>query len=116
MNIRTLAFLAIASCAALWIADSAPAQDNTVTITNFKFEPKTLTVPAGATVTWDNKEGAHTVTADKGEFKSPNLRAGEKFSFTFTKPGAYAYHCAFHGSSGGGNMAGSIIVAPPKKR
>ena len=94
---------------------SSPAEPNTVTITNFKFEPKVLTVPVDTTVTWVNQEGAHTVSADKGEFTSPNLRAGQNFTFKFPKAGKYAYHCAFHGSSGGGNMAGTIVVTAAKK-
>jgi plastocyanin len=81
-----------------------------VTITNFKFEPKTLTVNEGDTVTWNNKEGLHTVKSDTDAFVSKNLKAGESFSYQFTKAGKYPYHCAFHGSKGGGDMAGTIIV------
>ena len=95
---------------------SSPVEPNTVTITNFKFEPKILTVPVDTTVTWVNQEGAHTVTGDKGEFTSPNLRSGQNFTFKFPKVGKYAYHCAFHGSSGGGNMAGTIVVTAAKKK
>ena len=96
------------------VVASSP-EPNTVTITNFKFEPKVLTVPVDTTVTWVNQEGAHTVSADKGEFTSPNLRAGQNFTFKFPKAGKYAYHCAFHGSSGGGNMAGTIVVTAARK-
>lgn len=83
---------------------------NQVTITNFKFEPKTLTVNEGDTITWDNKEGLHTVKSDTDAFVSKNLKAGESFSYQFTKAGKYPYHCAFHGSKGGADMAGTIIV------
>ena len=83
---------------------------NQVTITNFKFEPKTLTVNEGDTVMWNNKEGLHTVKSDTDAFVSKNLKAGESFNYQFTKVGKYPYHCAFHGSKGGGDMAGTIIV------
>ena len=82
----------------------------TVEISNFQFAPKTLTVKAGATVTWVNKEGTHTVTADNGAFVSDNLTAGRTFNFKFTKPGTYRYFCSFHGSKGGGEMSGVIRV------
>ena len=83
---------------------------NQVTVTNFKFEPKTLTVNEGDTVTWNNKEGLHTVKSDTEAFVSKNLKAGESFNYQFTKAGKYPYHCAFHGSKGGADMAGTIIV------
>jgi len=83
---------------------------NQVTITNFKFEPKTLTVNEGDTVTWNNKEGLHTVKSDMDVFVSKNLKAGEGFSYQFTKAGKYPYHCAFHGSKGGDDMTGTIVV------
>ncbi len=81
-----------------------------VQISNFQFAPKVLSVKAGTTVTWTNKEGTHTVTADNGAFASDNLVAGQSFSFKFTKPGTYAYHCSFHGSKGGGDMSGVVRV------
>lgn len=93
----------------------AYAQGNhQVTVTNFKFEPKTLTVNEGDTVVWNNKEGLHTVKSDTDAFVSKNLKAGESFSYQFTKAGKYPYHCGFHGSSGGGDMAGVIVVTKKK--
>ena len=46
-----------------------PTQTATVAVSNTKFEPRTLRVKAGTTVTWENKEGVHTITADKGAFE-----------------------------------------------
>jgi plastocyanin len=86
------------------------AEKATITITSFQFTPKTLTVAVGTTVVWFNKEGRHTVQADKGEFKSDVLTDGKSFEFTFSKAGKYAYHCSFHGESGGKDMAGTVIV------
>src|SRR2546426_4582242 len=77
----------------------------TVTISNFQFTPKVLRVKTGAEVTWQVKEGSHTVTSDNGAFSSQTLSAGQKFSYTFTKPGTYRYYCSFHGSQGGHDMA-----------
>jgi plastocyanin len=81
-----------------------------VTITNFQFSPKTVTIKAGAEVSWEVKEGTHTVTADNSAFESQALSAGQKFNYKFTKPGTYRYYCSFHGSKGGHDMAGTVNV------
>ena len=63
------------------------------------FNPATVTVVIGvnSTVEWVNDDIApHTVTADDGSFSSGNLNPGDTFSFTFTKPGTYMYHCSYH--------------------
>lgn len=82
----------------------------TVEISNFQFTPKNVTVKVGGTVTWQNKEGSHTVTADKGSFSSPTLTAGKSFSRKFTKKGTYRYYCSFHGGAGGSSMSGTVTV------
>jgi plastocyanin len=75
-------------------AESKPAE---VSIDNFSFSSKTLTVSAGTTVTWTNKDDVpHTVTSTDKVFASPVLDTDEKFSYTFTKPGEYAYYCTLH--------------------
>lgn len=87
----------------------------TVTIANFQFTPKTLTVPVGTTVVWNNEGGRHTVQSDSGVFKSDVLTAGKTFEFTFTKAGKFPYHCALHGEAGGKDMAGTVVVTAAKK-
>jgi plastocyanin len=82
----------------------------TVSISNFQFAPKVVRIKAGSEVTWQVKEGTHTVTADGGGFESPALSAGQKFSHQFATPGTYRYYCSFHGSKGGHDMAGTVIV------
>src|SRR5262245_39309982 len=81
-----------------------------VSVTNNKFEPKTVTVKAGSEVIWENKEGTHIVTADDGSFSSAALTAGKTFSHKFDKPGKYPYYCSFHGGKGGHEMAGVVNV------
>jgi plastocyanin len=84
---------------------TAPA---TIEIDNFTFTPGTLTVPAGTTVTWVNKdEEPHTVV-NLGQprlFKSPGLDTGESFSVKLDRPGTYEYICTIHS-----HMHGTIIV------
>lgn len=93
-----------------------PAQDapaaNTVTIKNFSFTPAELTIPVGTEVTWTDTLGRHSVQADNGSFKSGALTANGTFKHKFDKPGRYPYFCEFHGSKGGHDMAGVIVVTP----
>ncbi len=90
------------------LALDQPDPANTVNIKDFLFQPSILTVPAGTTVTWHNQDGVqHTVTSDtQGLFDSGALAPGKKFSFTFTAPGSYMYHCNIHTS-----MHGEIAVS-----
>ena len=77
----------------------------TVTIQDYTFSPQTLTVKAGTTVTWVNKDSApHTVTATDslatdaattGLFDT-QLGQGQTFTFTFDKAGTYFYECTIH--------------------
>ena len=77
-----------------------------VTIDNFSFMPATLTVPAGTTVTWVNRDDVpHTVASDDKKFRSQALDTDEKFSHTFSDAGTYAYYCSVHPK-----MTGKVIV------
>jgi plastocyanin len=70
---------------------------NAVSISGMSFSPSAYTVKAGTTVTWTNNDGVpHTVTADDNSFDSGSLAAGEKWTYTFSTAGTYAYHCNFH--------------------
>lgn len=90
---------------------SGDVANTEVTITNFQFTPKELHVKVGTTVTWTNKEGVHTIASDDGKtFSSQTLSAGDKFTYKFKKAGKYPYYCTFHGSSGGHDMAGMVLV------
>src|SRR6266404_4399900 len=87
-------------------AGQPPASNVEVKIDNFSFGPATLTVAAGTTVTWTNRDDIpHTVVSDDKVFKSKVLDTDEKFSFTFTKPGTYGYFCSIHPK-----MTGKVVV------
>jgi predicted lipoprotein with Yx(FWY)xxD motif len=76
---------------------ASPATGAAVTIQGFAFDPPQLSVAVGTTVTWTNRDSvAHTVTGDQGEFDSGHLDPGKTFSFTFSQPGTFAYHCTIH--------------------
>jgi len=77
----------------------APVAGNAVAIKNFAFSPAVLKVKAGTTVTWTNNDtDAHTVTSSGsgGPLHSAPLTTGATYSYTFTKPGTYAYFCTIH--------------------
>ena len=84
----------------------------TVRVTNFAFEPKELTVPAGTTVEWIDETGQHNIFSEADTFKSDDLTAGARFTHQFNEPGTFPYYCEFHGERGGGKMSGVIIVKP----
>src|ERR1700675_3416752 len=89
-------------------ANAPPPAFTDVKIDNFSFTPVTLTVTAGSTVTWTNRDDIpHTVvsTDDPKAFKSKVLDTDEKFSFTFSKAGTYPYFCSIHPK-----MTGKVIV------
>ena len=80
-----------------------------VEIEDFAFRPAMITITAGTTIKFGNKDDVgHSVKADDGSWGSALLAKGEEFFFTFTTPGTYTYHCGPHPS-----MTGSIIVVAP---
>jgi plastocyanin len=84
-----------------------------VVIQNFGFNPQTVTIPVGGTVTWTNLDTAqHTVrnigtmTVGPGQmFQSKILGKGDNYSYTFTSAGTYQYQCGIHTS-----MTGTVFV------
>jgi plastocyanin len=101
------AMAGMSSAAASATAAARPVAADAVTIRNFDFGPQIVTVKPGATVHWTNQDSeAHTVTSDAGAFSSPVLQPGAGFSFTFTKPGTYSYHCSIHPF-----MTGKVVVS-----
>ena len=70
------------------------AATKAVDITNKGFSPNKVTINLADTVTWTNKDTSqHQVVADQNKFtSSPMLQAGQSYSFTFTKSGAFSYH------------------------
>lgn len=84
----------------------------TVRLTNFKFEPKEVTVKVGTTIEWIDEMGKHTIEADDDSFKSEVLPAGGRFEHQFDRSGTFAYFCGLHGDKGGKDMAGVVKVEP----
>ena len=112
LNTGTLAIFLMVALASLTSirgreAETKDADKTGVVIADFSFSPKTLTVSAGATVTWTNRDNMpHAVVSSDNQFqKSPVLKSGKSFSTTFASAGTYSYFCSIHP-----RMTGKIIV------
>jgi plastocyanin len=101
-----LAFVVFASACSDHKSPTDLVQTQSVTIQNFAFAPASISVAAGSTVTWTNKDAvAHTSTSDATGWDSGALAQNASFSHKFDTPGTFTYHCLFHP-----NMTGTVTV------
>jgi plastocyanin len=85
---------------------SAPVATTKVSMAkSYRFDPKTIEIKAGQTVTWTNNDNfTHTVEVDgQGDHK---VGRGDSVSIRFDKPGTYHYVCTLHSH----DMHGTVIV------
>jgi len=80
---------------------------NEVGIDNFAFTPPVLTVRAGTTVTWINKDDVpHLIVSADNKFKpSRVLDTDQRFALKLVKRGTYKYFCSLHPM-----MQGTVVV------
>ena len=83
----------------------------TVTIAGFDFEPGSIEVPAGTTVTWQNDDDAgHTVTAGTPDAPADtfaeSVDGGSQATVEFAEAGTFPYFCTIHPS-----MTGEVVVS-----
>lgn len=96
----------IGTLATMTKAASVAPMTAVVHIGNFTFNQASLIVRMGTVVTWTNDDDIpHTVVSKDGIFKSKVLDTGDRFSFTFAKPGQFGYFCSLHP-----HMTGKIVV------
>lgn len=84
------------------------------------FSPDKLTIQPGDTVTFENvQDEQHEVmfisqpkAVDEMIMSPMHEKKGEKFTYTFTVPGTYKFHCHPHEALG---MEGTLIVGEPSK-
>ncbi|MNX93449.1 Amicyanin precursor [compost metagenome] len=81
----------------------------TVTVRNFAFQPASVEIPKGGTVTWRFEDAvAHNAKSDEGSafaWDSGMHRNGETFTQRFDTAGTFDYHCTPHP-----NMRGKVVV------
>ena len=79
---------------------------NVVVIKDYSFEPETMTITRGDSITWTNQDNvAHTVAATNNSFSTGSIYQGGQGSFTFSKPGEYTYYSTTYP-----NVRGKVIV------
>jgi plastocyanin len=101
--------------AAADVASTPPAGTEALVViqetpVSWQYSPENLTIVVGVnnTVTWLSHSLSYdTVTANNGAFSSGVLAPGDSFSFIFSSPGTYQYHCLFHPW-----MTGTVTVLP----
>lgn len=72
---------------------------------SYRFDPKTIEIEAGQSVTWTNEDNfTHTVQVDGQE--DHEVEPGDSVSVTFHEPGTYHYVCTLHRQ----DMDGEVIV------
>ena len=77
-----------------------------VEINDFSFNPPTLAIKKGTTVSWTNKDSVkHSATSDDDIFDSGLIPQGDTWIYTFNEAGTFKYHCTPHPS-----MKGMVIV------
>ena len=82
-----------------------------VLVADFAFQPSTLKVHVGDTVTWtfDQPDAPHNVVSLSGpaSFNSGAPKGSGRWAFRFTAPGTYTYICLVHPA-----MKGTVTVTP----
>jgi plastocyanin len=95
-------------------AANPPPPGTTISVINNAFNPSSLTVPRGTTVTWSWASAAvqHNVVPDATEpVTSGGFANGpHTYQYRFDNPGTFRYYCANHGGPGGFGMSGTITV------
>jgi plastocyanin len=83
------------------------AKTQLIVIDKFTFQPNVVTVPAGETVEWKNRDIVpHTATSlDGATFNSGQIQTGGSWRVTLRKRGSYGYLCTLHP-----NMKATLIV------
>jgi plastocyanin len=101
---RLAAAIALAIAAAA--CGRAPVA-HTVTIEGMKYQPESLTIHVGDSVTWVNRDlFPHTATA-KGSFDSSEIPSNASWTYTPTKRASVTYDCTFHPM-----MKGRLTIQP----
>lgn len=76
-----------------------------VSIVDYEYAPKIVTVKAGGTVTWTNNDRVtHTVTFDGKDIK---VKSADTYSRSYAAAGTFEYRCGIHPT-----MFGTVVVVP----
>jgi plastocyanin len=86
-----------------------------VNIINFSYQPSSVDINVGDTVTWTQKDTSqHTSTSDTSLWSSPLLSVNQTFSHTFDTSGSFPYHCTVHPfMTASVSVQGTAVNQPP---
>jgi plastocyanin len=102
---RTLGIVAALACAVVLAScaesegtpERPAAKTHTVIMEGMAFRPKVITVAAGDTIVWVNRDLVpHTATSEAGGFDSKTIQADESWTHTAATNGDFTYVCTFH--------------------
>jgi plastocyanin len=103
---RTRLAVLLSAGALVAITGATAARDKSVSIEGFAFQPPSVSVTVGDTVTWTNQDSeGHTASLDDGSKSTELLGQGESGSITFTEAGTFGYFCRPHPG-----MRGTVVV------
>lgn len=95
-----IAALLLSDTSGVAAADDKPDDKpkvHTVLIEGMRFQPEGLTVAAGDTVVWINRDMVpHTATSSSGHFDSGELSPGKSWTHIVHDTGEFAYTCTYH--------------------
>ena len=101
----SLALVAVAAGCGGSESSEPVATTEVAMVKSYRFEPGTIEIDAGRSVTWTNEDNfTHTVQVDGRE--DHKVERGESVSIAFDKPGTYHYVCTLHSR----DMEGEVIV------
>ena len=113
-TLRACAALVLGVCLLVGLPSAALAADAQVIVVEpsdtmaWRYDPTSLTITAGTTVTWTNSGATSvTVTSPDGLFDSEMIAPNASFSYTFDTPGTFRYFCVPYP-----HMKGVIAVTP----
>src|SRR6059058_2268105 len=76
---------------------AAATNTHTVNIDGARFDPETITVKAGDTIVWVNKDPfPHTATSQAGRFDSGIITTDKYWTYTQKPKGDFASTCTLH--------------------
>ena len=99
-----VALLAV-GCGGTETAAGPVATTEVAMVKSYRFDPETIEIEAGETVTWTNDDNfTHSVQVDGQE--DHRVEPGESVSITFDTPGTFHYVCRLHSR----DMEGEVVV------
>lgn len=109
---RAIAAIAICAAALALAAPAGAAETHVVKVDNYKFEPATVTIAPGDTVSWQWVNGAHSTTRSGSDGWDSGVRPTPfTYERTFSSAGSFAYLCTPHAPG----MSGSVVVKAPNQ-